>query len=99
MSTVYKAIISIILLAFGSTADAQKFFNLTADEVRIDSVLPHFDCSLPLGDGYQDSTYTVTIAYPEYIDMSASDIRRYKTISGSALPATPAIAKNLAVSR
>ncbi len=37
----------------------QRFFNLTADEVKVDSVLPHFLYSIPLPENYQDSVYTV----------------------------------------
>ena len=43
------------------TASAQRFFNLTADEVRIDSLLPMFTHKLPLGSNYADSTYTISI--------------------------------------
>ena len=63
----------------------QKFFNLTADEVAIDSLLPLFSCTIPLGTNYSDTTYTVRIKYPEYIDMTAADIKRYEKIS-EALP-------------
>ena len=64
------------------TASAQtRFFNLTADEVRIDSVLPYFSYRHWLGANYNDSTYTVQIDYPEFIDMSLSDIEKYKLIS------------------
>ena len=36
-------LLTIAVLLAGMTAKAQKFFNLTADEVRIDSVIPTFD--------------------------------------------------------
>lgn len=47
-------------------AGAQRFYNLTADEVTIDSVLPHFTYSIPLEGNYADSVYKVTIDYPEF---------------------------------
>ena len=48
---------------------AQGFINLTAQEVRIDSVLPAYTFQKPLGLRYADSTYTVSIEYPEFIDI------------------------------
>ena len=71
----------ILLLTCIITVQAQKrFYNLTAEELRIDSNLPNVAYSSPLPDNYQDSTYTLSIRYPEYIDMPESDIRKYKAI-------------------
>lgn len=71
----------ILLLTCIITVQAQKrFYNLTAEELRIDSFLPNVAYSVPLPSNYQDSTYTLSIRYPEYIDMPASDIRKYKAI-------------------
>ena len=71
----------ILLLTCIITVQAQKrFYNLTAEELRIDLNLPNVAYSTPLPDNYQDSTYTLDIRYPEYIDMPESDIRKYKTI-------------------
>ena len=78
---------------------AQEFFNLTAEEVRIDSLLPVFGHSFPLGANYADSTYTVSIDYPEFIDMSATDIERYKAITTDPLPAMPEVQSFVGVSR
>ena len=68
------------------TASAQRFFNLTADEVRIDSLLPMFTHKLPLGSNYADSTYTISIQYPEFIPMSKADVERYHHITSAPLP-------------
>ena len=65
---------------------AQKFFNLASEEVKVDSVLPQFIYSYPLEGDYQDSTYTVEVKYPEYMDMTEDDIANYNRISGAALP-------------
>lgn len=98
--TVWKYIVTIcLLLAFAFQVKAQRFFNLTADDVRIDSVLPRFVYSMPLGDDYQDSIYTVKVKYPEYVDMTPSDIARYNTISGAALPSEVAVSQQISVSR
>ena len=71
----------ILLLTCIITVQAQKrFYNLTAEELRIDSFLPNVAYSVPLPYNYQDSTYTLSIRYPEYIDMPASDVRKYKAI-------------------
>ena len=39
------------------TTQAQRFFNLTAEQVRIDSLLPVFTHHVALGQHYADSTY------------------------------------------
>ena len=62
------------LLMLVVPAQAQRFFNLTSSEVRVDSVLPRFVYSIPLTGAYRDSVYTVSLKYGEYIDMTASDI-------------------------
>ena len=78
---------------------AQEFVNLTADEVRIDSVLPVCCYEFPLGKGYADSVYSVSIEYPEFIDMSEEDIRRYHAITSEPLPEMPVIDQFIGVSR
>ena len=78
---------------------AQRFFNLTAEEVRIDSVLPVFTHTIPLGSHYADSTYTVSIAYPEFIPMSATDIERCQRIFPETPPAMPTIHQSIGVVR
>ena len=71
----------ILLLTCIITVQAQKrFYNLTAEELRIDSVLPNVAYSVQLPKNYQDSAYTLSIKYPEYINMPESDIRKYKAI-------------------
>ena len=79
------------LMAMAMPASAQKFFNLTSQEVKVDSVLPQFVYSFPLRGAYQDSIYTVEVKYPEYVDMPATDIVNYNRLSGAALPEQVAI--------
>ena len=81
------------------TASAQRFFNLTSDEVRIDSLLPMFTHKLPLGSNYADSTYTITIQYPEFIPMSKADVERYHHITSAPLPAMPEVSQLLSIDR
>ena len=91
--------LSVLLLLTGLCASAQEFFNLTAQEVRIDSVLPLFTYTRELGAGYADSTYTVTIEYPEFIDMSETDVARLLKVTDKPLPPMPEIQQYIGVSR
>ena len=81
------------------TVQAQRFFNLTAEQVRIDSLLPVFTHHVALGPHYADSAYSVTIAYPEFIPMSDADVQRYLRISETPLPAMPEIMQTMSVDR
>lgn len=97
-----KILLSVIALLcccniMGSSV--QKFFNLTADEVKIDSVLPRFACSLPLGGAWADSVYTVKIEYPEFYEMSSGDIERCLKIAGDNMPEMPELEVNVVTER
>ena len=81
------------------TVAAQQFFNLTAQEVKIDSVLPVFHYTHDLGYDYADSTYEVRIAYPEFITMSDADVERYKQLSGRPLGELPEVHQQVGVER
>lgn len=87
------------LLLVPSAVMAQPFFNLTAEEVKIDSVLPCFHYSQPLGKHYADSIYEVSIDYPEFIDMVEDDIARYHSISDAPLPAMPEVNQYIGVAQ
>lgn len=91
---IFMAVLSVVV----KTA-AQGFYNLTAEEVKIDSVLPTFHVAIPLNEGYADSLYTVTIDYPEFIDMMATDIARYQQITSDTLPTMPAVDAFVSTSR
>ena len=80
---------ALLLILSPLAAVAQRFYNLTASEVSIGDELPVFKCSLPLTGAYADSTYTVQIAYPEFIDMSQADIAAYKALGDRPLPDMP----------
>ncbi len=90
----------VALLVFALPAKPQqRFFNLTAEEVKVDSVLPHFLYSIPLPQNYQDSVYTVSVKYPEYMDMTVSDVANYNRISGAVLPSQVPLSQKISVSR
>ncbi len=82
-------------------SSAQTFFNLTADEVRIDSVLPVFSHTIRLGAAFADSTYSVAIEYPEYVPMSQADIEGYHRLAATAEPlqAEPVVNQMIGVER
>jgi len=88
-----------LLLSVVTQAAAQEFFNLTADDVRIDSMLPQFTYSQPLGAHYADSTYEVRLEYPEFVNMSEADIARYQAITTAQLPEMPVVDQYVGVSR
>lgn len=90
---------AIVLLLFPLCIGAQEFINLTARQVRIDSVLPVFTWQRQLGAHYADSVYTVSIEYPEFIEMTKADVRRYQAISGEPLPALPVVTQTVGVAR
>ena len=92
-------VLAVLLVSHLSPAFAQKFFNLTAEQVRIDSLLPVFTYSQELGSHYADSTWRVTIEYPEFIPMSEADVQRYLSITDEPLKALPDIAQDISVSR
>ena len=92
-------LVLMLSLAGEAAGKAQKFFNLTADEVRIDSVPPLFTYSVPLYGAWQDSLYTVSIEYPEYLEMSEADAARYAATGAGPLPAVPEVTARVVVER
>ena len=92
-------LLSMLLLCCWLKVGAQGFVDLTADEVRIDSLLPVYTWQKPLGRHYADSIYTVSIEYPEFEEMTKAEIARYQAISGEPLNALPEITQSIGVSR
>lgn len=92
-------LILLLLLASCFGANAQRFFNLASSQVEVDSVLPEFTYAIPLYDNYDDSLYTVSILYPEFIDMTRTDIANYERLSNEPLPEMPVVKQQIAVSR
>jgi len=97
----YSRIVALFFMLSSAIAGrAQEFFNLTADEVRIDTLLPVFTYSKMLGPDYADSTYEVRILYPEFIPMSEYDVKKYRHITANRpLPAMPVVSSYVAVDR
>ena len=83
---------------------SSRFFNLAATEVEIDSVMPVFHYSVPLYDNYADSTYEVSIKYPEFIDMTEADIAAFERVNSHLespviLQSLPTIEQQIVVDR
>lgn len=78
---------------------SQRFFNLTYEQVRVDSILPHFGYAIPLPENHQDSIYTVSIVYPEFAEMTRADIANYNANWGAALPEMPKLEQRIVISR
>ena len=77
-------------------AQMQRFYNLSASDVAITDRLPQFAISVPLPEQYADSIYSATLLYPEFIDMSDTDIQAYHQLApGGTLPAMPTLAEVL----
>lgn len=96
---ILRTILFAIMAFAAAKGSAQEFFNLTAEEVKIDSVLPVFTYTKTLDANFADSVYEVRIAYPEYIPMSKSDIERYKCISKKSLSKLPEVHSHVTVDR
>lgn len=81
-------------------AQMQRFYNLSAADVAIGDHLPLFAISVPLPEHYADSVYTATLLYPEFIDMSATDIQAYhQLVPSGTLPAMPTLDTHLVFDR
>ena len=89
----------LVLLALGLSASAQRFFNLASEQVSVDSVLPHFSYTIPLPADYRDSIYTASIVYPEFIDMTPTDIANYHRLSADSLPTLPVVSQQMLYDR
>lgn len=81
-------------------AQMQRFYNLSASDVSITDRLPQFAISVPLPEQYADSIYTATLLYPEFIDMSDTDIQAYHHLApGGTLPAMPTLDSHMVFDR
>ena len=86
-----------LLWALCLTTNAQNFRNLTADEVRIDEALPVVSQEFDIDD--VNGKYSVSLDYPEYIDMTSTDILRLKKLTKEIMPETPHIDINVGTER
>ncbi len=89
----------LLLTCAAVPAHAQRFFNLTSDQVSVDSVMPSFAYTMPLPTNYGDSLYTATILYPEFIDMTPLDLERYSKLGGTEPLALPTVTQGVVTDR
>ena len=89
----------LFLLVLCLTTNAQRFFNLVSDQVSVDSVLPCFSHSITLPDNYQDSLYTASIVYPEFIDMTPTDVANYHRLTTDSPPSLPTVNQHIVLDR
>lgn len=94
-----RQLLNVLLILACLQARAQQFYNLTAQEVRIDSVLPLFTYQQDLGPCFADSVYTVSIDYPEFIDVSPADVARLQHLLSHPLKEMPTINQYIGISR
>lgn len=99
MKAAIRLIVAYALLLSSIHLEAQEWVNLTAQQVRIDSLLPVYTWQKQLGPHYADSVYTVSIEYPEFINMSKADVACYQAISGEPLPELPKVTQTIGVAR
>ena len=88
-------------LAVSAGAQQKKFFNLSADEVRVDTILSEFAQTMPLEGRYNDSIYKAEILYPGFVDMTEAEVEMLKQYHPGVLPLgeLPAIHQNIIKSR
>lgn len=95
-----RVILLAIVAILGFATSRAQYFNLTAEEVRIDGRLPIFNHSFDLGTDYDSSAaYEVELVYPQFIDMSKADIARLQKIAHDSLPELPVVNCHLSVER
>ena len=91
-------IIGCLLMSISSFAE--EFINLSNDELKIDSLLPYYTYFHHIGKDYADSVYEVTLEYPEFVEMTKEEIRRYKELTNDApLGEMPEIDQYISVDR
>ena len=95
---IHRTVLAIIICALGCTPSfAQNFRNLTAQEVRIDDALPVVSQTFAIDDA--NESYYVSLDYPEYIDMTDSDILRLQKLTSQKLPESPHIDIHIGVEK
>ena len=69
-----------VSVSAGDNIVYKKFFNLSKEEVKIDSLLPEFTHVIDLPDNYGDSIYTVQLVYPEFAELTKKERELCKEI-------------------
>lgn len=100
MKKIYVIITLLAALSFmHAMAQKTQFYNLTADQLKVDSLLPHVGCTYDLPLNHADSVYEVALKYLEYYDLSPAEVEAYKRIEPAIPAETPVIDVNTVYSR
>ena len=99
MKRYLRPILSLVLLYCWTVASGQGFIDLTVRQLSIDSLLPVFTWQKELGSAYADSAYSVSIEYPEFVDLTTDEVHQLKRIDGGLLPELPVVEQHIGVSR
>lgn len=83
-------ILSVWLCLLPVRAQVHDFLDIDWEEMQIDSVLPVFTHSIPLGADYERYEYRVRVEYPEFEPLPLADVRRLEKMK-SALPDWPEV--------
>ena len=67
--------------------------------VSIPLYAPQFTHVTPLPEAWRDSVYTVSVVYPEYADMRATDVANYKRIESELPDAEPRVETHVTYDR
>lgn len=95
-----RRLILLALVAISGIATSwAQYFNLTADEVRIDGGLPVFNHTIDLPDGFLSASYDVELQYPQFINMSNADVAKVKGLIHDSLPELPVVHANVSVEK
>lgn len=96
---VARYILNILFVLTADAVGAQRFFNLTAEDVNVDSMLPKVNHTMPLPLDYEDSVYVCEILYPEFLEMSQKDIDSYSRLAGEIPPSLPDVEQTVIVNK
>ena len=95
MKKIYIIITLLAALSFmPAMAQKTQFHNLTADQLKVDSLLPRVGCTYDLPLNHADSIYEVALKYLEYYDLSPAEVEAYKRIDAEIPAEAPVIDVN-----
>lgn len=92
-------VLTLIMAAMSYGAVAQRFYELRVPTITTDTVLPHFATLLPLSGNYQDSVYSFSIRFPEWVVMPATEQKAFAKLYPGYRQAMPEIEQAIVTQR
>ncbi len=93
-----RKIFTLLLLIVASGAMAQ-FIEVDWARMSRDTLLPRYSTMIELPDDYAMYDYKVIVEYPEFVQMTPEEVRRYRLEAlPEALPAYPCVSASVGVS-